>query len=148
MPYKDYEKQKKNALENYYKNKKKRLKQVKEYYYKNWKEKQIYRNNWLKNNPEKYKAYKDKYFKKYYSDNNNLLKKIARYALRNAIRRGEIVKPTTCSNCLEIKKSNKIQGHHHKGYEKQYHLDVIWLCDDCHKKHEYTNKNLEFSIRS
>ncbi len=44
---------------------------------------------------------------------------------------GLIVKPTHCENCG---KERRLQGHHHKGYSKEYVLDIVWLCVPCHVK--------------
>lgn len=49
--------------------------------------------------------------------------------LRNAIRRGDVVKPNTCSKCGE--KPSRIEGHH-EDYSKPF--DVVWLCPPCHRK--------------
>jgi hypothetical protein len=46
------------------------------------------------------------------------------------VKRGELVKKPceVCGSCHDI------QGHHHKGYAKEHHLDVVWLCRTCHNK--------------
>ena len=49
----------------------------------------------------------------------------------NAIKRGLLVKPTNCSQCNE---SKRIQAHHYLGYAKEHRLDIIWLCEMCHRK--------------
>lgn len=56
MPYKDYEKAKQNARENYYKNREKKKQQSKEYYFAHWEAKQEQRATWLAANPEKMKT--------------------------------------------------------------------------------------------
>lgn len=66
-----------------------------------------YKDNWIKNNPEKRRAH---------------------HILNNAIRGGKIIKPTSCSKCDN---SNRIHGHHND-YSKP--LNVIWLCASCHKQ--------------
>ncbi len=53
----------------------------------------------------------------------------ARAALRNALRRGEMVKPSQCSVCPS---SIRIEAHH-DDYEKP--LEVRWLCAACHQAH-------------
>jgi len=61
MPYKDYEKQKENARQNYYANREKKLAQAKAYYYENWLAKQEYRREWQEKNFDKFIASKKKY---------------------------------------------------------------------------------------
>jgi hypothetical protein len=50
----------------------------------------------------------------------------ARQILRNAVRRGEIIKPSQCGQCDLVL---PLQGHH-DDYSKP--LEVIWLCPLCH----------------
>lgn len=51
---------------------------------------------------------------------------LARAKMRNAVKRGELHKPTKCSICnLE----RTLQGHH-EDYTKP--LEVKWLCTGCH----------------
>jgi hypothetical protein len=56
----------------------------------------------------------------------------ARSALNEAIRSGKILRPTTCSLCP----NPSPQAHHHKGYEPEHWLDVLWLCLPCHRSQE------------
>ena len=52
----------------------------------------------------------------------------ARSAVTNAVRDGRLYKPSQCESC-----SNETALHgHHCNYN--YPLDVMWLCDPCHKK--------------
>jgi|JI7StandDraft_1071085.scaffolds.fasta_scaffold265956_2 hypothetical protein len=53
----------------------------------------------------------------------------ARVAVFRAVKSGKLVRPETCSSCG---KSCKPQAHHHKGYDKENRLDVVWLCSGCH----------------
>ncbi len=53
----------------------------------------------------------------------------ARIELNKAIKRGEVVRPSTCSGCGE---AGRIEGHHHD-YSKPF--DVVWLCSPCHARH-------------
>ena len=69
---------------------------------------------WVKDNPEKYLAARER----------NKDKTKARNIVNRAIRRGKI-KRLPCVNCGE-KKSQA----HHENYSKP--LDVIWLCAPCH----------------
>lgn len=61
----------------------------------------------------------------------------ARKAVGRAIAAGRLV-PGPCSSCgLEVLKVNgrqRIQAHHHKGYEAAHALDVTWLCLPCHRE--------------
>lgn len=52
----------------------------------------------------------------------------ARAAVNNAIKRGEIVKPSACEQCG---KEKRLTGHH-DDYSKP--LTVRWLCYSCHGK--------------
>lgn len=58
----------------------------------------------------------------------NPLRYAASTLLGNAIRNSKIKKPTKCSMC---NRETKIVGHHTDYYKP---LDVIWLCQACHKK--------------
>lgn len=52
----------------------------------------------------------------------------ARNAVNNAIRDGRLHKPSQCESC-----SNETALHgHHCDYNKP--MDVMWLCDPCHKQ--------------
>ncbi len=53
----------------------------------------------------------------------------ARWGLRGAVKRGNLVKPKACSSCHRTTPANDLQGHH-ADYEKP--LDVEWLCRECH----------------
>lgn len=53
-------------------------------------------------------------------------KREARYQLNLAVRRGDLVRPSLCSQCGS---SGKITAHH-TDYSKP--LEVIWLCYVCH----------------
>lgn len=53
----------------------------------------------------------------------------ARMELRNAMRRGDVIKSYSCSKCGDTPK--RIEGHH-EDYLKP--LDVVWLCSPCHRK--------------
>jgi hypothetical protein len=52
--------------------------------------------------------------------------------VRLAIERGDLIKPSRCSipGCNET----DIEAHHHKGYEPEHILDVVWLCTKHHVK--------------
>ena len=52
-------------------------------------------------------------------------------AVMHAIQSGKIVKPSTCEICGC--EHYYIHGHH-KSYEPEHWLDVVWVCPSCHKK--------------
>lgn len=52
----------------------------------------------------------------------------ARGYVAYSLKKGLIVKPSSCSYCGN--KNSRIEGHHHD-YSKP--LEVIWLCTKCHK---------------
>lgn len=54
----------------------------------------------------------------------------AQMKLRDAVRRGKIIKPRACDGCSRVVTANLLHGHHHNGYENA--LDVLWLCHSCH----------------
>lgn len=145
MPYKDPKKRLEYAKNHYHQNREKELKNRQEYYYEHWHEKQEYRNKWLMQNPEKFKAYKKKYAqspKGKLSLNKgkskwrilNPEKSKAHSEIRNAVRRKEIIKPKNCEYC---NKFSLLQGHHYLGYKKVNQLKVKWLCRSCHMKEHY-----------
>lgn len=76
-------------------------------------------------NPEKYKKQvvetKSNYRKR------NSIKRIAHEKIEIEINSGRLANPNICSKCL---KSIKTEAHH-PNYENP--LDIIWLCDKCHK---------------
>jgi len=61
-------------------------------------------------------------------------KKQAREAVRLAIKKGKLVRPRKCQECGDS--SHRIEAHHHKGYELDHRLDVIFLCTPCHRHHD------------
>lgn len=52
----------------------------------------------------------------------------AHVMLRRAVEKGIVLKPSTCSVCGN---ETRLVGHH-RDYAKP--LDVVWVCDVCHKK--------------
>ncbi len=54
--------------------------------------------------------------------------KDAHKQVARAIKRGELIKPTSCIQCGQ---SGRIEGHH-SDYEEP--LKVIWLCGSCHHR--------------
>lgn len=79
---------------------------------------------WKKENPERAREILKR------SEAKNRIKVRARQAVRNAIRRGELKKPTKCQVCG--KKTDELDAHHYKGYIKRYWLTIKWICEDCH----------------
>lgn len=66
----------------------------------------------------------------------------ARHAVRDALKRGEIVKPSICENCGE---TVKLEAHHEDYGEP---LTVQWLCSSCHTSlHKKGIKNLDYRIK-
>jgi hypothetical protein len=55
---------------------------------------------------------------------------VAWRAFHKAERAGKIVRPSACSRC---DKTGKIEAHHHNGYAREHRLDVVFLCEPCHK---------------
>lgn len=53
----------------------------------------------------------------------------ARKAVKDAVRRGILLKPSRCQACGEIFASDHLDGHH-ENYSKP--LEVVWLCRECH----------------
>lgn len=58
----------------------------------------------------------------------------ARYAVTNAVRDGRLYKPSQCESCND---ETTLHGHH-CDYNKP--LDVMWLCDPCHKQWHRENE--------
>lgn len=54
----------------------------------------------------------------------------ARRVVRNAIKAGRLVKPTSCENCHQAVVSRRLLHAHHADYSKP--LAVSWLCAPCH----------------
>lgn len=58
----------------------------------------------------------------------------ARNAVNNAVRDGRLYKPNQCESCSS---ETDLHGHH-CDYNKP--LDVMWLCDPCHKQWHRENE--------
>lgn len=61
-------------------------------------------------------------------------KKSAHEAVRRAIKKGVLTRPTSCTHCGNSKM--RIEAHHHRGYAKENQLDVVFLCTSCHRSSE------------
>ncbi len=75
------------------------------------------------------REYTDEYKKKF------PLRKAASTIVNNAVRDGRLKKPKNCSKCGKMA---RIYGHHDDYYKP---LDVIWLCQVCHKQLHKEEKN-------
>ena len=78
--------------------------------------------------PEKHKQQEQKRLSKWKNKHENQVK--ASTAVSNASRDGKLFKKTCCENCKE---DLPLEAHH-ESYEETCWLDVVWLCDACHKK--------------
>lgn len=56
-------------------------------------------------------------------------KRRARQCVRNAVKKGLLIRPTTCSEC---KCEAQFIEAHHADYSKP--LEVVWLCKPCHSE--------------
>lgn len=61
------------------------------------------------------------------------------YAVKKAIQRGIMVRPETCERCgrspgLNRRGRSLLEAHHFRGYDRDHHLDVQFLCPPCHKQ--------------
>lgn len=52
----------------------------------------------------------------------------ARVAANNAVKSGKLQRQP-CQGCGT---TEKVEKHHHKGYEPEFWLDVEWYCRPCH----------------
>lgn len=77
------------------------------------------------------KQYAQRYKK---TDPLNNKKASARTAVYLAILKGILVRPARCPSC---NRKAKVEAHHHNGYEKEHHLDVLWRCPRCHYKEDH-----------
>jgi hypothetical protein len=53
----------------------------------------------------------------------------AHMAVLRAIKSGKLVRPDRCENCKSI---DRVDAHHHIGYDTANLLNVTWLCHSCH----------------
>tara|TARA_Y100000310_G_C20444154_1_gene697519 strand:- start:45 stop:512 length:468 start_codon:yes stop_codon:yes gene_type:complete len=98
-----------------------------------------YNKRWFEDNKESHAESR----RQYYNNNKGRYRKsseryriahpekiVAHHCVANAMSSGSLVRPSNCSNCgAEV----AVQAHHWS-YEKEYHLDVEWLCKACHVK--------------
>ena len=80
-------------------------------------------NRYYARNSEKVKK-RTKEYKKFHKDRH-----YAHFLIGAMLYFGLLVRPAHCSKCG---KECKPQAHHHRGYSKEYVLDIVWLCVPCH----------------
>lgn len=73
-------------------------------------------------------------------DSANKAKRSAQGKLGFAVKTGEVVKPSECSQCGCSDK--QIQGHHWSYLEENW-LNVIWLCTSCHAQEHRRLREVE-----
>lgn len=80
---------------------------------------------------EKYKKYKNEYWQKYKNVSGNKNKIKARAAISTAVKLKKLphISTLTCTFC-----PSQAQNYHHHSYKKRYWLDVIPVCEFCHKR--------------
>lgn len=88
------------------------------------------RKNWLaKLTPAERRSYRERWAEK--NREHALMLHRASMAVQRALKDGRLVRPAQCSKCGA---EGKPQAHHHIGYAKEHHLDVIWVCRSCHER--------------
>jgi hypothetical protein len=85
---------------------------------------------WLVRNPDKRRAFTRRHRQRYPD------RCLAHGTVNDAVRRGHIPPAWTmvCERCQEAQAKH---WHHHKGYAREFALDVIAVCVDCHIKEHY-----------
>ena len=86
-----------------------------------------YAKKWFAENKDRRKIFTDEIRLKWRQEHPDGVK--AHHIVREAIRKGELKKPTNCQTC---NKGNdfRLEGHH-DDYSKP--LEVLWLCRSCHR---------------
>jgi hypothetical protein len=79
-----------------------------------------YNASWKREHPENHRAYNASWIERHPEAT------FAHRQLRNAVRRGELARPTSCESCGG---TGRVHAHH-DDYDKP--LDVVWLCAVCH----------------
>lgn len=69
--------------------------------------------------------------KKYHSDKSYKKKVQARHAVEDAVKRGDLKKPSKCSRCGG---GGSLHAHHKKGYGKKSRTSISWVCASCNEK--------------
>ncbi len=72
-------------------------------------------------------------------------KRQARARVNILVKRGQLPRPNTlpCDTCGHVWQDGDAQHeyHHHKGYAAAHHLDVIPLCNPCHRRSQREEKS-------
>ena len=89
-----------------------------------------YSRRWRERNPEKLKEVDREAHIRYIK--NYPERKAAQMAVYYAVKVGKL-KRKPCEICG----ATPAEGHHYLGYDKENHLDVIWLCRKHHKRYHY-----------
>jgi hypothetical protein len=79
-----------------------------------------YNRSWKKSHPESHQEHNQRWIDAHPVETK------AHRAVRNAIQRGELVRPDACSDCGA---RGRIHAHH---YDYLKPLEVTWLCPRCH----------------
>lgn len=87
---------------------------------------------WRDRNKERLAAYDRERRKKYPE------REQARQAVRYALKRGELVKPSHCERCG----SDRYVEAHHWSYAPEHRLDVEWICRSCHHQDHHSDNRL------
>lgn len=131
--YQKYKEYNRKACRQYYQKHKKAIKARVQARY--WKNPKVY-NEYAKRYYRSHKANALKSARRHYHrrksspDYTKFLEvKRAQNAVRNAVKRGTLIRPNKCSRCGQV---GKTEAHHHKGYSPRHKLDVVWLCFECH----------------
>lgn len=84
----------------------------------------------MPDNPWLVKARKEREAKrlKYLRENEDPRKRAAWNAVRDALKTGKL-KRRRCESCSGW----PVTAHHHKGYDPEHRLNVVWLCRKCHQ---------------
>ena len=69
----------------------------------------------------------------------NPLRTQAHNAIRRAVRHGKFP-PASSMVCKYCQEAQAADWHHHRGYEKQFWLDVVAVCNECHGKAHRVNQ--------
>lgn len=97
------------------------------------------RKEWAGRNPERKRTYLRRWRKRHAAGlaeinqryrERHPKKHRAHLAVKDAIHRGELIKPDRCVACGELTEPRELHGHH-TDYSKL--LDVEWLCQGCHQ---------------
>ncbi len=143
MPYKDPEEAKRFRKKYYLEHREEKIQQAKEYYINNREKRDRQKKEWDLKNRIKMREFRKQYYSVYNKTDkgkkiireskkkwilNNQNKSRCHQEVRNALNRGDIIKPKSCTECGAIV---KLHGHH-SDYNKP--LAVEWLCPLCHKQ--------------